>query len=78
MANVTDDVDLKEINLKSAKTASNGRDQPFGTHLNGHGCEEELESQKRKETWEGAVIKDKSLWFSAKYKSHDAVRLIFS
>ena len=41
--------------------------------------EEESEKKKEKPNWQGAVIKDKSIWFEAKCGSWDAaqVRLIF-
>ena len=46
--------------------------------VNGNGaCRSESESEcnKVKQNWQGAVIKDKSVWFSAKCGSHEVAQV---
>ena len=48
--------------------------------LNGNGaCRSETESEREcdkvKQDWQGAVIKDKSIWFTAKCGSHEVAQV---
>ena len=48
--------------------------------LNGNGAcrgesESERECDKVKQDWQGAVIKDKSIWFTAKCGSHEVAQV---